>query len=53
MGLASLQIITINNDRAARLSEIILTFIQQYIFPGGVLPSKKQLDMIYANSKLA
>ena len=41
-GVASLQIITINDDKAEKYQSNP-DFIQQYIFPGGVLPSKKQL----------
>ena len=41
-GLASLQIITIRDDKAFQYQNNP-DFIQQYIFPGGVLPSKKQL----------
>ena len=41
-GLASLQIITINDEKALAYQDKP-DFIQQYIFPGGVLPSKKQL----------
>ena len=41
-GIASLQIITINEDKA-ELYQNNPDFIQQYIFPGGVLPSKSQL----------
>jgi len=44
-GLASLQIITINNDKAEEYQNNP-DFIQQYIFPGGVLPSKKQLQLL-------
>ena len=44
-GVASLQIITIN-DRKAELYQSNPDFIQQYIFPGGVLPSKNQLEKI-------
>ena len=44
-GLASLQIITIKDDRAEEYQNNP-DFIQQYIFPGGVLPSKKQLKKI-------
>ena len=41
-GLASLQIITISDEKAFKYQNNP-DFIQQYIFPGGVLPSKKQL----------
>ena len=41
-GLASLQIITIKDEKAFEYQKNP-DFIQQYIFPGGVLPSKKQL----------
>ena len=41
-GLASLQIITITDDKAIEYQSNP-DFIQQYIFPGGVLPSKRQL----------
>jgi len=44
-GLAALQIITINEIKAAYYQSNP-DFIQQYIFPGGVLPSKKQLKEI-------
>ena len=44
-GLASLQIITINNDKVKKYQNNP-DFIQQYIFPGGVLPSKMQLEKI-------
>ena len=44
-GLASLQIITINHDKAYKYQQNP-DFIQQYIFPGGVLPSKIQLKKI-------
>ena len=44
-GLASLQIITIKDDKAEKYQNNP-DFIQQYIFPGGVLPSKKQLKKI-------
>ena len=41
-GLASLQIITIKDEKALKYQNNP-DFIQQYIFPGGVLPSKRQL----------
>ncbi len=41
-GLASMQIITIKDEKAEKYQKNP-DFIQQYIFPGGVLPSKKQL----------
>ena len=41
-GLATLQIITISEDKR-ELYQKNQDFIQQYIFPGGVLPSKKQI----------
>ena len=41
-GLATMQIITIDENRA-NYYQTNPDFIQQYIFPGGVLPSKKQL----------
>jgi len=41
-GLATFQIITINEDKR-ELYQKNLDFIQQYIFPGGLLPSKKQI----------
>lgn len=44
-GLASMQIITINDHKAEEYQNNP-DFIQQYIFPGGVLPSKKQLNII-------
>ena len=42
-GRAALQIITINEDRANNYQSKP-DFIQQYIFPGGMLPTKKQLE---------
>ena len=42
-GKAALQIITINEKRA-RDYQTRPDFIQQYIFPGGMLPTKKQLE---------
>ena len=42
-GLASLQVITINKDKVKEYQSNP-DFIQQYIFPGGVLPSKIQLE---------
>ena len=41
-GFAALQIITINENKR-ELYQKNPDFIQQYIFPGGILPSKKQL----------
>ncbi len=41
-GLATFQIITINEDKRESYQKNP-DFIQQYIFPGGVLPSKKQI----------
>ena len=51
MGLASLQIITIEDDKALKYQKNP-DFIQQYIFPGGVLPSKKQLKDLSQNNGL-
>ena len=45
-GLAALQIITINNKRFLKYKEINIDFIQRYIFPGGMLPSKEILQKI-------
>ena len=42
-GKAALQIITINESRAKEY-QTRPDFIQQYIFPGGMLPTKKQLE---------
>ena len=42
-GMASLQIITISDAKAYQYQNKP-DFIQQYIFPGGVLPSKKELE---------
>ena len=42
-GKAALQIITINENRAKDYQNKP-DFIQQYIFPGGMLPTKKQLE---------
>ena len=42
-GKAALQIITINESRAGKYQNTP-DFIQQYIFPGGMLPTKKQLE---------
>ena len=44
-GIASLQIITID-DKKAKKYQNTPDFIQQYIFPGGVLPSKIQLETL-------
>ena len=44
-GLASLQIITISENKVTEYQSNP-DFIQQYIFPGGVLPSKNQLNSI-------
>ncbi len=44
-GLASLQIITID-DAKAKFYQSNPDFIQKYIFPGGILPSKNQLKKI-------
>ncbi len=46
-GSAALQIITIDENRAQNY-QTRPDFIQQYIFPGGMLPTKKQLE---ANAK--
>ena len=43
-GKAALQIITINENRAKDY-QTRPDFIQQYIFPGGMLPTKKQLEI--------
>ena len=43
-GKAALQIITINENRAKNY-QTRPDFIQQYIFPGGMLPTKKQLEI--------
>ena len=43
-GKAALQIITINENRAKEYQNRP-DFIQQYIFPGGMLPTKKQLEI--------
>ena len=43
-GKAALQIITIN-ERRAEMYQNTPDFIQQYIFPGGMLPTKKQLEV--------
>ena len=43
-GKAALQIITINESRAKDY-QTRPDFIQQYIFPGGMLPTKKQLEI--------
>ena len=51
-GLASLQIITIRDDKAFKYQNNP-DFIQQYIFPGGVLPSKKQLQDLSKNIGLS
>jgi len=44
-GIASLQIITIDEKKVEQYQKNP-DFIQQYIFPGGILPSKKQLKNI-------
>ena len=43
-GKAALQIITIDENRAKDY-QVRPDFIQQYIFPGGMLPTKKQLEI--------
>ena len=43
-GKAALQIITINEKRA-KVYQNRPDFIQQYIFPGGMLPTKQQLEI--------
>ncbi len=43
-GKAALQIITINEERSVNY-QTRPDFIQQYIFPGGMLPTKKQLEV--------
>ncbi len=50
-GSAAMQIITINDDKAENYQRNP-DFIQQYIFPGGVLPSKTQLRKIATCSNL-
>ena len=47
-GKATLQIITINEDKR-ELYQKNPDFIQQYIFPGGLLPSKKQIFQVTAS----
>ena len=47
-GIATLQIITIDENKR-EFYQRNPDFIQQYIFPGGVLPSKKQLHQITSN----
>ena len=47
-GLATFQIITISEDKRESYQKNP-DFIQQYIFPGGVLPSKQQLHLITSN----
>ena len=51
-GVASLQIITINEIMADKYQSNP-DFIQQYIFPGGVLPSKSQLKNISSDIGLS
>ena len=52
-GLAAFQIITINNKRFYNYKKNNLDFIQKYIFPGGMLPSKEILqDIILRNGLL-
>ncbi len=43
-GKAALQIITINESKAQKY-QLRPDFIQQYIFPGGMLPTKNQLEI--------
>ena len=50
-GSAALQIITIKDEKA-EFYQNNPDFIQQYIFPGGVLPSKKQLKSITSSLEL-
>ena len=42
-GIAALQVITINENKAKDYQNRP-DFIQQYIFPGGMLPTKKQFE---------
>ena len=51
-GLASLQVITIN-EKLVENYQSNPDFIQQYIFPGGELPSKKQLMDVTAEIGLS
>ena len=44
-GKAALQIITIN-EKEQKSYQSRPDFIQQYIFPGGMLPTKKQLENV-------
>lgn len=51
-GRAGLQIITIANERFAAYRKKA-DFIQRYIFPGGMLPSPKRLDIEFARAELS
>ena len=51
-GFAAFQIITINNKRFSNYKKNNLDFIQKYIFPGGMLPSKEILQKIILRNGL-
>ena len=51
-GFAAFQIITINNKRFLNYKKNNIDFIQKYIFPGGMLPSKEILQKIILRNDL-
>ena len=51
-GLAALQIITIN-EKLYRSYSLNKDFIQKYIFPGGMLPTKKIINNLANNNNLS
>ena len=52
-GFAAFQIITIQNKRFLNYKKNNLDFIQKYIFPGGMLPSKEILQKIILRNGLS
>ena len=50
-GMACFQIITINDDEYSNYIDQV-DFIQKYIFPGGILPSKKILYKLFKDNNL-
>ena len=52
-GFAAFQIITIQNKRFLNYKKNNLDFIQKYIFPGGMLPSKEILQKIISRNGLS
>ena len=52
-GLAAFQIITIDNKRFSNYKKNNLDFIQKYIFPGGMLPSREIIQNIIIRNGLS